>query len=128
MMVLDASAVLALLQDESGADEVEDAIDSGAVISAVNLAEVLGKMVDAGAAPDAATGLVLGLFAEVEVFGLQAARDTAAIRAVAPDRSLSMGDRACLSLARLRSLPVVTADRAWRQVAGPLEVDVRVVR
>jgi ribonuclease VapC len=128
MMVLDASAVLALLQDEAGADEVEEAIDSGAVISAVNLAEVLGKMVDAGATPDAAAGLVLGLFAEVEVFGLQAARDTAAIRAVAPDRSLSMGDRACLSLARLRSLPVVTADRAWRQVAGPLEVDVRVVR
>jgi len=128
MMVLDASAVLALLQDEAGADEVEDAIDNGAVISAVNLAEVLGKMVDAGAAPEAATGLVLGLFAEVEPFGLQAARDTAAIRAAAPDRSLSMGDRACLSLARLSGLPVVTADQAWRQVAGPLEVDVRVVR
>ena len=51
MMVLDASAVLTLLQDEAGADEVEDAIDNGAVISAVNLAEVLGKMVDAGATP-----------------------------------------------------------------------------
>ena len=65
MTVLDASAVLALLQDEPGSDLVEDAIDGGAVISAVNLAEVVTKMVDAGAAVERAADLVLGLFVGV---------------------------------------------------------------
>lgn len=59
MTVLDASAVLALLQDEPGADIVEDAIDDDAIISAANLAEVLTKMVDAGADVERATDLVL---------------------------------------------------------------------
>lgn len=128
MTVLDASAVLALLQDEPGADTVEDAIDEGAIISSVNLAEVLSKMVDAGASADAAAGLVLGLFTEIEPYGLQAALGSAQIRAAAPKAGLSLAGRACLTLARTLDLPVITADRDWLRVAEPLGADVRAIR
>jgi PIN domain nuclease of toxin-antitoxin system len=126
--VIDASAVLALLQDEPGADAVEEAIDRGAVISAVNLAEVLAKMADAGAAPTLAANLVLGLFVEVEPYGLAAALDSAEIRVAAPRAGLSLGDRACLSLARSRDLPVLTADHAWLALAATLGVTTDAVR
>lgn len=128
MIVLDASAVLALLQDEPGADAVEDAIDRGAVISAVNLTEVLGKMADAGATPDRAVDLVLGLFVEVVPFGLREAHDCAVIRVAAPRSGLSLGDRACLSLARARGLPALTADRTWAGLTRALAVDIRALR
>jgi PIN domain nuclease of toxin-antitoxin system len=128
MTILDASAVLALLQDEPGADVVEDAIEDGATISAVNLTEVLAKMVDAGTAADAAADLIVSLFVEVAPFGLESARDAARIRAAARPAGLSLGDRACLSLARLRATPVITADRAWLGSSASVGVEVRSIR
>lgn len=128
MIVLDASAVLALLQDENGANEVEDAIEEGALISAVNLTEVLVKLSDAGASADAAADLIVSLFVEVAPFGLESAREGARIRSIVRPAGLSLGDRACLALARSRELPVITADRAWLDHAGDLGVEVRSVR
>lgn len=128
MIVLDASAVLALLQDESGADAVEDAIDEGAVISAVNLSEVLAKMVDAGASADTAADLIVSLFVDVSPFGLESARECARVRSIVRPAGLSLGDRACLALARSRNLPVITADRAWLHHAEAMGVEIRSVR
>lgn len=128
MMILDASAVLALLQDERGADAVEDAVDEGALISAVSLSEVLAKMTDAGATADAAADLIVSLFVEVEPFGVASARRAAGVRGMLPSAGLSLGDRACLALAAARGLPLVTADRAWLGHAGRLGVDVRSIR
>ena len=128
MTILDASAVLALLLDEPGADAVEDAIDDGAIVSAVNLGEVLVKMADAGAAPERAIELIGGLFVEVVPYGLDTAEDGAAIRALAPESGLSLGDRACLSLARAWNRPVPTADRAWLDLAAALDVEVTSIR
>jgi ribonuclease VapC len=128
VIVLDASAVLALLQDEPGADAVEDAVDEGGVISAVNLSEVLAKMVDAGASADAAADLIVSLFVDVSPFGLESARECARIRSIVRPAGLSLGDRACLALARSRSLPAVTADRAWLHHAGAIGVEVRSLR
>jgi len=126
--VLDASAVLALLQDERGADAVEDAVEGGAIISAVNLSEVLAKMTDAGATAPAAADLIVSLFVEVEPFGLTAARDAAGIRGLLPSAGLSLGDRACLALAMARGLPTITADRAWLGYEGTLRVEIRSIR
>lgn len=128
MIVLDASAVLALLQDETGADAVEDAIDEGAVISALNLSEVLVRMVDAGASADAAADLIVSLFVDVSQFGLESAREGARIRSIVRPAGLSLGDRACLALARSRSLPVITAHRAWLDHAAALGVEIRSIR
>lgn len=125
---LDASAVLALLQDEPGADEVEGAIEDGAIISAVNLSEVLATMVDAGATADVAADLIVSPFVEIAPFDLESAMDAVRTRQATPPAGLSLGDRACLSLGRLRKLPVITSDRAWLGVSASLGIEVRSIR
>lgn len=128
MTILDASAVLALLQDEDGADDVEAAIEGGAIISAVNLSEVLVKMSDAGASVEAAADLIVSLFVEVSPFGLESARESASVRSTVPRAGVSLGDRACLALAKAKALPVITADRRWLEASAPLGLDIQSVR
>ena len=107
-VVLDASAVLAVLQDEPGADEVWAHLP-GAGLSAVNAAEVVAKLVDGGAAPEEAGELLERLGAEVLPFKVADIAPSACMRRAS--RGLSLGDRACLALAARLSVPAVTADR-----------------
>ena len=116
--VLDSSALLALLRDEQGADRVVEAISERVAISAVNWCEVLGKLVDSGAQPAeaertlAAEG-ILGSSVEVVAFDREQSLAAASLRAVTRARSLSLGDRACLSLAKALGVEAITADRRW---------------
>ncbi|MBA3807717.1 MAG: type II toxin-antitoxin system VapC family toxin [Solirubrobacterales bacterium] len=125
--VLDASALLAHLRDEPGADVVAEAIAGGAVISTVNLAEVFSRSADRGADPAnlAATltnsGLLDGAIT-VEPFTAADAIDAGRLRSVTRDAGLSLGDRACLALARRLDAPAVTADTAWLGVAHDVEL------
>jgi ribonuclease VapC len=125
--VLDASALLAYLRDERGADPVADAIAEGATVSTVNLAEVLSRVADRGGDPLAVldeltrTGLLDGAIA-VEPFTAVDAGEAARLRPVTRDIGLSLGDRACLALARRLGAPVLTADAAWSQIELDLEV------
>ncbi len=116
--VLDASAVLAYLQRESGHQRVRSALAEGAAISAVNLAEAYAKVVERGLlAEEVGSRLhVLGL--EVIPFAEDDARNSAALHSKTRAVGLSLGDRACLALGRRLGLPVLTADRAWGRVAG----------
>ncbi len=126
--VLDSSALLALLRDERGADAVEEAIRLGAAMSAVNLEEVLTKLSDGGQSPEstaeafAAAGILPGSLA-IAPLDEAAARASSGLRPSTRGAGLSLGDRACLSLARDLGLPALTADRAW----AALKVGVKVV-
>jgi ribonuclease VapC len=130
--VLDASAMLAYLRDEPGADVVSDAIAGGAAISTVNLAEVLSRIADRGSDPIALVhqmterGLLGGAIG-VEPFTLADAGETARLRPTTRDAGLSLGDRACLALARRLATPALTADTAWSQ-APDLAVELRQIR
>jgi ribonuclease VapC len=125
--VLDASALLAYLRDESGADVVADSVAAGAVISTVNLGEVLSRVADRGA--DAARvarqmtdrGLLDGAIA-VEPFTSADAIEVARLRPLTRDHGLSLGDRACLALARRLGAPVLTADSAWSKLDLPIKL------
>jgi ribonuclease VapC len=125
--IVDASALLAYLRDEPGADVVADAVATGAVISTVSLGEVLSRVVDRGA--DAARvaremtdrGLLDGAIA-VEPFTTADAIEVARLRPLTRDLGLSLGDRACLALARRLDAPVLTADSAWSRLDLPLEL------
>jgi ribonuclease VapC len=126
-LVLDASALLAYLREEPGADVVAEAIAGGVVLSTVNLAEVFSRSADRGADPAklAATltqsGLLDGAIA-VEPFTATDAIDVAHLRPLTRDAGLSLGDRACLALARRLGAPVLTADTAWQGAAHGAEL------
>lgn len=115
--VLDASALLAFLFDEPGAGEVERRLAEGALISAVNLCEVLSKLAIKGVAVDKAIEQFIssGLFEALEIvdFDEIMAKEAARIMPECRKAGLSLGDRTCLSLAGSRNAVAVTADSRW---------------
>lgn len=122
--VIDASALLALINAEPGADRVAQALESGALVSAVNLSEVLAKLADYGMPDHEAAEVVMSLELEVIAFDVAAASQAAWLRPATRPLGLSFGDRACLALAQTRHLPVLTADRPWARldIGVPIEL------
>ncbi len=119
--VLDASALLALLNSEHGAETVVEHVRS-AVISAVNWSEVYGVLRLAGLDGDELTDGFSETGIEIVPFGADDARDAGELSPATREAGLSLGDRACLALAARLGAPAVTADRAWLQVDVGVEV------
>jgi PIN domain nuclease of toxin-antitoxin system len=129
--VLDASALLAYLNDEAGATLVEAALARGASVSAVNWAEVLSKIAARGGNPERMTQALaerglLGQALQVLPFTAEDALTVAALHPQTQPLGLSLGDRACLGLGLRLHAPVLTADGAWAQLQ--LDIPIRIIR
>ncbi len=124
-MVLDASAVLALLNQEDGSHIVEQHI-SQSLISAVNLAEVITVLGQLGMPYSEATELTDDILSHIVTFDKEQASITAELRQSTKAFGLSLGDRACLALAKVKALPVLTADSLWAQL--DIGVSVQLIR
>jgi len=111
-VVVDASALLALLNAEPGADIVAEALPRG-VISAVNLSEVVAKLCEAGMPENAIRQALQPLGLEIVPFDEEQAYQAGLLRAATQTVGVSLGDRACLSLAKILGVVALTADRTW---------------
>jgi PIN domain nuclease of toxin-antitoxin system len=124
-VVVDASALLALLNAEPGAGMVAEAI-SEAVISTVNLSEVIAKLCAAGMPENAIRQVLQPLGLDIEPFDEEQAYQAGLLHASTQGVGISLGDRACLSLAKTLGVAVLTADKAWEGLS--VGTTVKVIR
>lgn len=125
MIVLDAPALLVFLFGDPGHAEGARGIGRSCM-SAVNLAEVVGKLVERGVDARLVLGRLRSTTIEFVPFDVDQAAAAAALLGLTRPLGLSLADRTCLALAASRGIPVITADRVWQEL--DVGVDVRVVR
>ena len=123
--VLDSSAVLAFLRREPG-EEVVRAVMARSLLCAVNLTEVLSKLIERGAPSADALRITRRLPYQVVEYDEELASSAGVLWERTRSAGLSLGDRACLALAARERLPAVTTDQQW--VGIDLGVEVRLVR
>jgi len=121
-VVLDASAIIAILNREPGAEKMTLDILRRSVCSAVNLAEVQTLLATQGGSPDEAWEDACSPVREVVPFTAEQAKLAGSLVAQTKSLGLSLGDRACLSLGIQLKAPVYTADRAWKKLKVGVEV------
>ena len=120
--VLDSSAALAVVLGERGSDYVWDRLE-GARMSAVNFAEVVTRLTALGASEEASRLVIDNYTARVVPFDVDQAQVAGAMFALTRLQGLSLGDRACLALARSLGCVALTGDRAWTQVDVGVQVE-----
>lgn len=114
-VVLDASAVLALLYGEPGQDKIRERIRGTDVrVGAVNISEVSAKLAEAGFEKAEVREALGALSATVHPFDEDLAHDAGMLRPATRERGLSLGDRTCLALANSLGVAVLTTNGAWK--------------
>ena len=124
-VVLDASAVLTILNEEPGMTVVVEVLPL-AVIGAVNISEAVAKLADGGMPGPEIQEAIGGLRLDVVPFDAELALAAGLLRPLTRLAGLSLGDRACLALGMRLHVPVLTADRSWAGL--DLDVEVRLLR
>lgn len=123
-IVVDASALLAVLNQEAGAERLTPELLNAAASSTVNLAEVQGKLVDRGLSADDAWEATLSPIREAVSFTPEHARLAGDLLGQTRPYGLSLGDRACLALGIALKAPVYTADRSWKNLKIGIRIHV----
>jgi len=124
-VVLDASALLALINDEKGSDVVKNALKTS-MMSTVNVAEVVTSLTKIGVPINDSKHMVNSLLPTVVDFTNEQAFLTGELYTKTKSVGLSLGDRSCLSLAKTKNIPVLTADKIWKKLN--IGVDIQLIR
>ena len=123
--VLDASALLALLNAEEGSDLVQGFLPQS-VISTVNLAEVVTRLSVLGIPEDEVRNALTVLGLKSIPFDEEQSFRTGLLSAYTRTLGLSLGDRACLALALTTHAVALTADRVWKDL--DIGVEIKLIR
>ena len=126
--VVDASVILAMIFEEPGGDQLNDAIADGSVVSDINRAEVIKRLMGNGTDPETALAAVKDLDLDAIPFSSELLSAMTTIFPHVKRANLSLADCACLATAKHLRLPALTADKAWAEIAGDVGVEVVVVR
>jgi PIN domain nuclease of toxin-antitoxin system len=119
--ILDASALLAVMLGESGADAVHAVLDR-ARIGAVNLSEVVAKLKERGVPDDAIDQSLADLDLTIVPFDQDHAMRAGKLRLATRGAGLSLGDRACLAIADALGAVAITTDQAWTKLSFDIEI------
>jgi len=123
--VLDSSAILAVLYHEPGQAVVEAAVrEPGAMMSSVNLLEVVSNLADRGWSDAYIRAGIARIDFDAIPLDIETAFAAGLLRRSTRQAGLSLGDRACLALAQRLGVPAITADRAWTTLGLPITVQV----
>ena len=126
-VVLDASALTAMIKGEKGAAKVATGI-AGACVSGVNYAEVVTHFIHAGMPEREVDAMLDPLPLTVVPADKALAQIAGRLRAITAEAGLSLGDRFCLALAQRDGLPAWTSDQNWRKIADAVDVKVVTIR
>lgn len=126
-IVIDASAILAAILGEAGGDTVFDKLED-ATVSTVNVAEVYTYAAINDLPTDAIDAFFADTGIEIAPFDQQQAVTAGQLASIMRNAGLLLGDRSCLALAKLRGLEVLTADRAWEQIADAAGLTITLLR
>ena len=123
-VVLDASAMLAVIHRERGYEKLTPQLLARSIVSTVNLAEVQSKLVTSGWPPDQAWEDATSLVQQVLPFTSDHAQTAGNLIVETRALGLSLADRACLSIGLELKAPIYTADRSWKNLKLDLQIHV----
>ena len=126
-IVLDASALIAMLKQEPGGDKVAQVIGDSK-ITAINYAEVISHFCHAGMPLTEVDAMLRPLPMVVVSADEKLATLAGHLRTLTASAGLSLGDRFCLALAQLEKLPAWTSDRNWQAIGEAVHVDITIIR
>lgn len=125
-VILDASALIALIQEEKGGEVIKPLLKDS-VMSTINIAEVLTSLQRVGIFPDDAIVIMQSIVGTVIPFDVTHAQKAAMLYPLVKHRGLSLADRACISLGISMHLPIYTADKIWAEL-NLENADIRLIR
>lgn len=114
-IVLDSSALIALIKGETGADRVEPLL-GGVVMSTLNISESAGILIDLGMSLEEARDSIDPFVDVIVPLDIQQSYDIAFLKRLTSNKGLSIGDRACIALGIQMKLPIYTADKVWAKL------------
>jgi PIN domain nuclease of toxin-antitoxin system len=126
-IVLDASALLALIHGEPGQEMVAEVMPEAAICS-VNLSEVVAKLAERGVPAERAGAIAQSFGLDVVPLDARLAVEAGKLRPLTRSAGLSLGDRCCIATAQGLGVPVMTAESAWEPLAEPLALDIHNIR
>ena len=125
-VVLDASALLALIQEETGAEIIKPLLKFS-VMSAVNVTETLSVLQRTNISPEEGLTLITDIVTTIVPFDLEQAEQVAKLHPLVQPQGLSLADRACIALGIKLQIPIYTADRIWDELKLD-NIDIRLIR